>query len=224
MVAKLQARFATPKEGYYDLIVVLFVAFLLLSNISATKIIGLPIGPWHLVFDGGAVLFPVTYVLGDVLSEIYGLKATRKAIVLGFIVSLVAVLVFKLVQIAPPGPGYDNQAAFTAVLGFVPRIVFASLLGYLAGQLLNSIVLVKMKERFGESNLWARLIGSTLVGELVDTAVFCSVAFIGIIPGWEFVNYLVVGYLYKVGLEIILLPITYPVIGLIKRHEPSYSG
>jgi uncharacterized integral membrane protein (TIGR00697 family) len=104
----------------------------------------------------------------------------------------------------------------------VPRIVLASICGYLVGQLLNAYVLVKIKERTKERFLWVRLIGSTVVGEFADTLVFCTVAFYGVITGAEFVNYVIVGYVYKTLLEVVLLPITYPTIRAIKRREPSY--
>lgn len=203
----------------FDVVAVLFVAFLLISNIAATKVIGVDAGPIHLVFDGGAILFPLTYILGDVLSEIHGFVRARRVILLGFACSILASLAFWLVQLAPVGPGYENQAAFEAVLGFVPRIVAASVLGYLAGQLLNALVLVRIRERWGTRHLWARLIGSTVVGEAADTVIFCTVAFLGVIPGGEFLNYVVVGYVYKVGVEVVLLPITYRVIAWVRRLE-----
>lgn len=213
------ARHPGAAPRVYDVFAVLFVAFLLVSNIAATKVIGVRIGPVPLVFDGGAVLFPLTYVLGDVLSEVYGFARARRVIVLGFGVSITASVVFWLVQMAPPGPGYENQAAFEAVLGFVPRIVAASLAGYLVGQLLNSRVLVAIKDRWGPDRLWVRLIGSTLVGEAADTVIFCTIAFLGIIPGLAFLNYVLVGYLYKVGVEVVMLPVTYRVIDRVRRAE-----
>ena len=212
-----------PREPrVYDIVAISFVALLILSNIAATKLIGIHIGPALLVFDGGAVLFPLTYILGDVLSEVYGFSRARRAILAGFAFSILAALTFLVVGAAPAGPGYETQEAFVAVLGFVPRIVAASVLGYLAGQLLNSWVLVRIKAKWGERHLWARLIGSTLVGEFADTLIFCTVAFYGVITGAEFLNYLFVGYVYKVGVEVILLPVTYRVIGWIKRIE-SYE-
>jgi len=203
----------------YPIIVAVFVALLLISNIAATKLIAF--GP--IITDGGALLFPLTYVIGDILSEVYGLRATRKAILIGFAMSVLAAATFFLVQLAPPGPGYENQAAFEAVLGFVPRIVLASVCGYLVGEFLNSYVLVRIKERTKEKRLWVRLVGSTVVGEFADTLVFCTIAFYGVITGAEFVNYVIVGYVYKTLLEVVLLPVTYPVIRAIKRREPSYG-
>ena len=124
----------------------LFCGLLLISNIGATKLIQL--GP--IITDGGAILFPLTYIFGDVLSEVYGFRKARRAIFLGFGLSILASLTFWIVQIAPAADAYENQAAFEAVLGFVPRIVLASLCGFLAGQLLNAYVLVKIKERTKE--------------------------------------------------------------------------
>ena len=203
----------------YDLIAVTFVAALLISNVAATKVTALDWGPVHLVFDGGAVLFPLTYILGDVLSEVYGFGRARRVIVMGFAASIAASAVFWIVQVAPVGPGYENQAAFEAVLGFVPRVVAASVIGYLAGQLVNALVLVGIRSRWGARRLWARLIGSTLVGEAVDTALFCTIAFAGVIEGGDFVNYVVTGYVYKVAVEVVLLPLTYRVIGWVRGLE-----
>ena len=206
------------RSGNYDIVVALFCGLLLISNIGATKLI--EFGP--IITDGGAFLFPLTYILGDVLSEVYGFRRARRAIVLGFGLAALASLTFYLVQIAPPADAYGNQAAFEAVLGFVPRIVLASLCGFLVGQLLNAWVLVRIKRRTREPRLWLRLIGSTLAGELADTVVFCTIAFYGVITGGDFLNYVIAGYVYKVLVEVLLLPVTYPVIGLVKRHEPDY--
>ncbi len=212
-------HYAATGSSLYPIILATFCSVLIISNIGATKLI--EFGP--LITDGGVFLFPLTYLIGDILSEVYGWKAARRAIILGFAMTILAAVTLYLVQLSPPAAGYENQAAFEAVLGFVPRIVLASICGFLVGQLLNAYVLVKIKERTKEKYLWARLIGSTVVGEFADTFVFCSVAFYGIITGAEFVNYVIVGYLYKTLLEIVLLPITYPVIRAIKRREPTYE-
>ena len=220
----MSARYATVPRGHFPTVATLFVAFLLLSNIGATKLIEFNVGSLGLVFDGGAILFPLTYILGDVLSEVYGFKAARKVILLGFVVAILASLTFYLVQIAPPAADYENQAAFEAVLGFVPRIVAASICGYLVGQLVNSWVLVAMKERYGEKNLWVRLMGSTVAGEAVDTFVFCIVAWAGVM-GWSTIwNLMIVGFAYKVAVEALLLPITYRVVAFMKRAEPTYDA
>ena len=213
------ARFAETGQGLYAVVVGVFVALLLISNIGAVKLI--EFGP--LITDGGVFLFPLVYIVGDVLSEVYGFKAARRAIVLGFAMSALAAVTFWLVQISPPAADWPNQQAFESVLGFVPRIVAASVAGYLIGQLLNAYVLVKIKQRTAEKGLWIRLLGSTAVGEFADTLVFCTIAFYGVITGTEFVIYVVVGYIYKVLVEVILLPVTYRVIAFVKHREPSYG-
>lgn len=214
-----RVHFAAPDTSLYPILVGAFVGLLLISNVAAVKLIA--VGP--LITDGGAFLFPLVYIVGDVLSEVYGWKAARRAIVLGFAMAVLAALTFLAVQFSPAADAWENQAAFESILGFVPRIVLASLLGFLVGQLLNAYVLVRIKERTKERHLWARLIGSTVVGELADTLVFCTVAFYGVITGADFWNYVLVGYAYKTLLEVVLLPVTYRVIGFVKRREPSYD-
>lgn len=220
--------FAERQRGPYDLIVALFCSLLLISNIAAVKLIqlgpewapfGIPVLP--LITDGGALLFPLTYVLGDVLAEVYGFRGARRAILIGFLISVIASATFLIVGIAPAASDWGNQEAFDAILGFVPRIVVASLLGYLAGQLLNAWVLVRMKA--GRGGLWTRLLGSSAVGNAADTTIFCLVAFGGVIGGATMVNYILVGYIYKLAMETLLLPVTMRVIRLVKRHEPTYG-
>lgn len=210
--------FAATTSSFYPVISAVFVALLVISNVGAVKLIS--VGP--LILDGGAFLFPLVYITGDVLSEVYGFKAARKTILIGFAMSVLAAITFWLIQMSPSAPGWENQSAFEAILGFVPRIVLASVCGFLLGQLLNSYVLVKIKTRTNESALWVRLIGSTVVGELADTVVFCTIAFYGILTGTDFLNYVVVGYIYKTLLEVVLLPITYRVIAHVKANEPTY--
>lgn len=219
----VDAPHARVRPGYHEIVVAVFCALLLISNISAVKLIEFDLGPWQIITDGGAFLFPLTYILGDVLAEVYGFRAARRAIIIGFAVSVLASLSFFLVQHAPPASDWEHQAAFEAVLGFVPRIVLASMCGYLVGQLMNAYVLVAIKKRTRENNLWARLLGSTFVGEFFDTLVFCTIAFYGVITGDTFVNYVITGYVYKCAVEVIFLPATYGVIGWIKRREPSYA-
>jgi uncharacterized integral membrane protein (TIGR00697 family) len=212
-------HYAQVSRSLYAPLVGIFVGLLLISNIGAVKLIAF--GP--IITDGGAFLFPLVYIVGDVLSEVYGFKATRKAILLGFAMAILAAITFLLVQVSPPANGWENQESFEAILGFVPRIVLASVCGFLVGQLLNSYVLVRIKARTKERALWLRLIGSTAVGEFADTLVFCTIAFYGVITGAEFATYVVIGYLYKTLLEVVLLPITYRVIAFVKRREPTYD-
>ncbi len=206
-------------ERVYDVIAMSFVALLLIANVAATKLFALNVGSLHLTFDGGAVLFPLTYILGDVLAEVYGFKRARRVIVSGFSLLALAALTFWLVSVLPAAPDYQNQEAFAAVLGFVPRIVAASLLAFLVGQLLNAYVLVSMKKRLGDGALWARLLGSSVVGEAADTMIFCAIAFGGVISGAEMANYMIVGYAYKLTVEILFLPATYPVIRWVKGSQ-----
>ena len=202
-------------KSLFPIIAAVFVALLLLSNISAVKLI--EFGP--LITDGGLFLFQLVYIVGDVLTEVYGFKAAKRVIYTGFAIGVLAAFTYYLVQIAPPAASWENQAAFESILGFVPQIVIASVLAFLAGQLLNSWVLVKVKAKTNEKKLWLRLISSTAVGQLADTVVFTMIASLGRLSFDEFLNYLVVGYLYKTLIEVLLLPITYRVIARVKAHE-----
>jgi len=206
-------------HSLYPGIVAVFVALLLISNIGAVKLI--EFGPF--ITDGGAFLFPLVYIVGDVLAEVYGWKAARRAIILAFAMSALAAFTFFLVQVSPPAEAWENQAAFEAVLGFVPRIVLASILGFLVGQLLNAYVLVWIKNKTRERKLWARLLGSTVIGQFADTLVFCTIAFYGVITGGDFITYVLVGFAYKTAVEVILLPVTYRVIAVVKKREPTYE-
>jgi len=204
----------------FPYLLALFCAVFLISNITAQK--GVQLGP--LITDGAFFLFPISYVIGDVIAEVYGFKAARRAVFTGFGIAVVAVLSFYIAIWLPAADFYDMDETFAAVLGLLPRIVVASLAGYVVGQLLNAWVLQKMKDRFGTGNLWARLIGSTVVGEFADTLLFCSIAagVIGIDSAGAFVNYVVVGFVWKTVMEVILLPITYPTIAAVRRAEERY--
>ena len=202
-------------RSLYPIIAAVFCALLLISNIGATKFIDVG----FIKTDGGAFLFPLTYILGDVLTEVYGFRAARRVIYTGFGLGALAGLTFWVVQLAPAAAEWPNQAAFEAILGFVPQIVLASIIAFLCGQLSNSWTLVQIKKRTAEKKLWARLIGSTVVGEFVDTVVFTMIASLGRLSFEEFLNYFVVGYVYKTMLEVILLPITYRVIKMVKARE-----
>lgn len=200
---------------YYDIILAVFAAILLISNLAGTKLIAF--GP--IITDGGAILFPISYILGDVLTEIYGYKYARRAIWVGLGVMLLAVLCFTIVRYMPPAPEYTAQASYEAVLGFFPRIVAASLAAFLTGSFLNSFVLAKLKVKTKGKKLWLRLIGSTVVGELCDTVVFAFVAFGGILQGMNMVTYILIGWIFETVVEIVFLPITYRVIDKMKQIE-----
>ncbi len=210
----------------YTTISAMFVGILLISNVVAVKPIAfgaITIGDFSLplIFDGGVFLFPLAYVLGDVIAEVYGLRASRRAIFTAFALALLASLTVFVVQVSPPADGWENQDAFAAVLGFVPRIVAASLVAFLVGQLMNAWVLDRLRRRTSGRFLRTRLIGSTVVGQLFDTIIFCTIAFAGIITGIDFVMYVVLGYLVKVLAEVVLLPITTRVIKAVRRAEAN---
>lgn len=202
---------------YFDLVMVAFVVLLLLSNIAATKLI--EIGPF--ILDGGAILFPFTYVIGDIITEVYGLKRAQRAIMTALGVSVFTALTFLAVQALPSADSYTNQAAFEAVLGFVPQIVVASLAAFFCGQMINAYVLTAIKQRWGEKRLWIRLVSSTVAGQLIDTAIFCTIAFFGVLQGGEFINYVLVGVAYKVLIELLALPVTYTLIRRLKSGETT---
>ncbi|MDI3242701.1 queuosine precursor transporter [Arthrobacter sp. AL08] len=218
-------KFATIGSPYFGIMLAVMAVVLILSNIGASK--GVAIGP--IITDGGFFLFPLAYILGDVISEVYGFKVARKAIVTSFALSVFASLCYWII-IALPGFGDEyglaKQSALESALGPVPQIVFASLLAFFAGQTINSWILVKMKARTGEKSLWARLMGSSGVGEFVDTLIFCSIAasVIGISDGAMFVNYVLVGFLYKTLVEFAFVPLTSLAIGWVKKREPSYGA
>jgi queuosine precursor transporter len=216
--APAAVRFATGRTSIYPVAVALFCVLLVTSNIAASK----PIGIGGLIVDGGALVFPLTYILGDILAEVYGWRRTRLAILCGFVAAALASVILLVAAAAPPAPGYADNEAFRTVLGFVPRVVAASAAGYLAGQFLNAVVLVRIKQRTGEDRLWARLLGSSVVGQLADTVIFCTIAFAGVLSGRDLLVYIAVGYLYKCLVEVALLPATMAVIKQIKRREPGY--
>lgn len=205
----------TKNYRYYDLAVAASVATLIISNLGAMKLIA--IGP--IIADGGALLFPLAYILGDVMTEVYGYKHTRRAIWVSFFWLLLMIAVLTTVQALPSVAGAPNVAEFNTVFGFVPRIVAASLVAYLVGEFVNSFVLAKMKVRSGGKKLWQRLVASTLLGEAIDTTIFCMVAFYGLITSSQMANYILVGIAFKVAVETIMLPVTYRVIAWLKRRE-----
>lgn len=205
------------QKSAYPVLLALFTTIFILSNIVSTK--GVQVGP--LVTDGAFFLFPAAYVIGDVISECYGFRAARRAVWTGFLAMVIAVSTFYVAILLPAASFYEEQAAFAATLGLVPRIVVASLSGYAAGQLLNAWLLTLMKDRLGERGLWKRLLGSTVVGEFGDTLIFCLIAapVIGISTVGDTANYVVVGFVWKTLVEVAVMPITYLVIRRIKAHE-----
>jgi len=187
----------------------------MLSNTVATKLIS--IGPF--IVSGGIIVFPLTYIFGDVLTEVYGYKQSRKIIWTGFFVLLLMSLVYWLVGILPPAMGWLNQTAYNTILGLVPRIALASLIAYWLGEFSNSFVLAKMKLLTQGRHLWMRTIGSTIVGEGIDSTVFVILAFYGVFPNNLLLPAILSGYILKVVYEIIATPLTYRIVKFLKRAE-----
>lgn len=213
---------------YFDLIMAVFVTVLLLSNIaSSAKIVDLGFSLFHvpMAFDAGTILFPVSYIFGDVLTEVYGYKRSRRVIWMGFACLALSAVIFGVVR-ALPGEatwqGYAGDEAYAAILGGMSSggIVLASLAAYWAGEFSNSFVLAKMKVLTNGRWLWMRTIGSTLVGEFVDTVMFVAVASaFGVFPWSLFLALTVTNYLFKCAVEALMTPVTYGVVGFLKKAE-----
>ena len=207
----------TRHYKYYDLILGLFVAVLLISNVASSKVLDL--GPF--TFDGGTILFPISYIFGDILTEVYGYKKSRRVIWTGFFAAFLMSAVFMIVGKLPPAADWPNQKAYEKILGLTPRIVIASLIAYFAGEFSNSYTLAKMKIFSKGKLLWSRTIGSTIVGEGVDTLLFVFIAFYGVFPGNLLLAILISNYVFKVCFEAAFTPFTYMIVGYLKRKERS---
>jgi uncharacterized integral membrane protein (TIGR00697 family) len=200
---------------YYDMLVAAFVAVLLVSNIVAPKFIAW--GPFR--FSGAQLLFPLTYIFGDIFTEVYGYAGSRRAIWNGFFASAVMTVISVIVVALPPAPDWPHQAAYAIVLGSMPRVVIASLVAYWAGEFANSFVMARMKLWTGGRHLWMRTIGSTAVGQLVDTVLVMFIIFAGVMPMSEIWRAIFSGYLAKVLYEAAMTPVTYIVVNRLKRAE-----
>ena len=205
----------TGNYRYFDIIVGLFVAVLLISNIASTKIVDI----WRFTFDGGTILFPLSYIFGDILTEVYGYRQSRRAIWIGFLSAVVMSLVLGLVGLLSPAEGWDLQEAYMAILGQTPRIVTASLIAYFAGEFSNSYILAKMKVFTRGKWLAARTIGSTVVGQGIDTLIFVIIAFYGLFSNSMLLAIIVSNYIFKVLLEVAFTPLTYKIVNSLKRAE-----
>ena len=200
---------------YLDLITGLFVAVLLISNIASSKIIEI----WKFTFDGGTILFPLSYIFGDILTEVYGFRRSRRVIWIGFFCAALMSLTLGLVGLIKPAAGWEYQEAYMRILGQTPRIVTASLIAYFAGEFSNSFVLAKMKILTKGRWLFTRTIGSTIVGEGIDTVIFVVIAFLGVYPNDLVLLIIISNYIFKVSLEIVFTPLTYKIVGFLKRVE-----
>ncbi len=207
---------------YLDTLITLFVVVLLISNIIAAKFFAVDIRPRlpiNLRISCAQMLFPVTYIFADVFTEVYGYAASRRAIWYGFFASFILVAVTALATIIPPAPEYRDQAAFVTIFQPVGRIVLASLIAYWCGEFANSFTLAKLKLITKGRFLWTRTIGSTVIGQAVDTTVVMFVAFYGTRPISVIVQLIVSGYLFKVIYETVMTPLTYKIVNLLKRTE-----
>lgn len=200
---------------YYDLLVHAFVVILLVSNLVGQKITA--IGPFRI--SGAQLFFPITYIFGDVFTEVYGYGASRRAIWIGFGASALLAVMGIFTVWLPPAPGWTGQEAFARVFGFVPRLIAASLIAFWCGEFANSFVMAKMKLMTHGRYLWMRTIGSTVVGQAVDTAVVMTLAFGGTLTPALIGNLILSGYLGKVLYEAAMTPMTYAVVDFLKRTE-----
>lgn len=219
---------------YLDIILGVFVSVLLVSNVaSAAKIVELgQLGPLALTFDAGTLIFPLSYIFSDVLTEVYGYSVSRRVIWIGFgclfLTSLVLIGVGQLPGEAfwmsttssgdPAAAGFGQQA-YDKIFGLTWRIVLGSLVAYWSGSFLNDFVLAKLKVRTAGRFLWLRTIGSTLIGEAVDTLIFALIAFAGALPNDVLITLIVSNYVFKVGVEVLFTPLTYAVVNRLKKAE-----
>lgn len=197
---------------HFDIIMATFVAVLIISNIASTKILSL----WKFTFDGGTLLFPLSYIFGDILTEVYGYKKAKRVIWTGFFLTALMAITMAIVTWLPPAANWPFQEPFKQIMGLTPRIVLASLIAYFAGEFSNSYILAKLKVKTKGKMLWLRTISSTLVGEGFDTLIFTTIAFYGVFPLSAII---ISNYIFKVSAEVIFTPITYKIVGFLKKSE-----
>ena len=208
---------STPISRHYVIIVAIFVACLITSNIIAVKLISV----FGLLLTAAIVIFPVSYIIGDVITEVYGYARARQVIWLGFLGNAIAVIAIWLGGLLPAAGFWEQQDSYEAILGATPRILLASFLAYLVGEFANAYVLAKMKIAMAGRMLWARTIVSTLVGQGLDSLVFVLVAFTGLIPAEALILTMVTQWLVKSAYEALATPVTYVVVGYLKREDAS---
>lgn len=207
-------RAASPSPWLLTIVAV-FIACLVAANIIAVKLVSL----WGMLLPAAIIVFPISYILGDVLTEVYGYRHARRVIWLGFLANLVVVLAIAAGGALPAADFWQHDEAYGHILGATPRILAASFAAYLVGEFANSYVLARMKIATGGRWLWARTIGSTLVGQGLDSAVFITLAFAAIIPSEVLITAIVTQWLVKSAYEAAATPLTYVVIGFLKRRE-----
>lgn len=200
---------------WFILVTAVFITCLITANITAVKLVGV----FNLVLPAAIIIFPISYIFGDVLTEVYGYRQARRVIWLGFFCNLIAVIAIWIGQALPAASFWDGQAAYERILGYTPRLLVASFLAYLVGEFANSFVLAKMKIATGGRWLWTRTIGSTLVGQGLDSLVFITLAFVGTIPLAGLASTIVTQWLAKSVYEAAVTPLTYRVVNFLKRQE-----
>jgi uncharacterized integral membrane protein (TIGR00697 family) len=202
-------------SNWFLLVAALFVTCLIVSNIIAVKLIDVA----GFILPAAIIIFPVSYILGDVLTEVYGYARARQVIWLGFLCNLVAVIAIALGGLLPAAGFWGGQEAYDAILGTVPRILAASFVAYLIGELVNAWVLARLKVAMEGRHLWVRTIGSTLVGQLLDSAIFITIAFAGVMPAEVLVGAVITQWLVKSAYEALATPLTYAAVAFLKRAD-----
>ncbi|MCL4531578.1 MAG: queuosine precursor transporter [Actinobacteria bacterium] len=192
-----------------------FITCLITANVIAVKLVDI----FGFVMPAGTIIFPLSYIFGDILTEVYGYRQARRAIWLGFFCNLIFVAAVWVAQEIPSASFWNGQTAYEQILGYTPRLLGASFLAYLVGEFANSFVLAKLKIATGGRWLWTRTIGSTLVGEGLDSVVFITLAFFGTLPEAMLLTTVLTQWVAKSGYEVIATPLTYLVVNFLKRRE-----
>ncbi len=202
-------------SNWFLIVAALFVTSLIVSNIIAVKLIDVA----GMILPAAIIIFPISYILGDVLTEVYGFARARQVIWLGFLCNLFAVIAISIGGLLPAAGFWEGQQAYDMILGAVPRILAASFIAYLVGELVNAYVLARLKVAMEGRHLWVRTIGSTLAGQLLDSAIFITIAFAGIMPVEVLLGAIVTQWLVKSGYEALATPLTYAAVGFLKRAD-----
>ncbi len=200
---------------WFVFIVAIFITCLITANIAGVKLVEV----FRFVLPAGTIIFPISYIFGDVLTEVYGYRQARRVIWLGFFCNFIFVVTIWIGQMLPPASFWDGQKAYERILGYAPRLLVASFLAYLVGEFANSFVLAKMKILTKGRWLWSRTIGSTLIGEGLDSLVFMTLAFVGTIPAGALLSAILTQWLVKSAYEAVVTPLTYVVVNFLKRKE-----
>jgi len=212
---------AQPRYSVYFLVIVgIFITCLIVANIIAVKIFAVNLPIFGLVrLPAGIVIFPISYIFGDILTEVYGYGVARRVIWLGFLCNLLAVVAILIGQGLPAAPGWNDQPSYDTILGYTPRLLSASFIAYLFGEFANSFVLAKLKIVTNGRWLWTRTISSTVVGQALDSAVFVTLAFVGTLPGDILLSIILAQWVVKSLYEVIATPLTYVIVDFLKRKE-----